>query len=1622
MNRRPTIDRLLRWWQALQRPTDDSDGRSSSYLVERLEARLVLTGSPFEPVEFSNISITEHMAVVAGQQTYVANELVVAFRNADPVTSMEELLAGTDWPAFYDEFSFNSIEQMFSLDDGDHGQLSLWHFTWSSNHDAIDYLDDFGSLAAAEWAAPNFVYESEMDLTPNDPDVGSQYHHTVMQNYSAWDTTVGSPNIIVAVTDSGFDWDHPDLDDNIWTNTDEIAGNGIDDDNNGYIDDIRGWDFVSNDNNPDESSSSSHGTHVAGIVAAEIDNATGVAGTAGGVTMMPLRIGSGPTSTRYAGAFTYAADNGAHIANTSFSVDSRVGDPVYRAALRYMYDAGVLHFNSAGNNDELDPPRQDMHESLFVASTNSTDGRSGFTNYGIGIDVSAPGSSVLSTEPNGTYGTKSGTSMAAPNAAGAAALIWSANPTWTRDQVAAQLLGTADAIDNLNPGYEGLLGSGRVNSNRALNETLAPPVIENVTELPSSGGVTTQPISTLTVELANIFDKASIDNIGNWELRSDGADNTFGNADDYIVPLTLVTEYLIGTNDLEFSVGGPLAQEHYRFRAVSGGLADPFGTALDGNGDGTAGDDFFVEFTVAAPDMEWETLEPFGGLVSTFTTSDFLLAVPTGTEFTGYLLDGQALTFEASPSSGAATLTVTVENSGGVIATATANSAGAPVSMQNIDLASADNYTVRVTSDVDTDFDLEVFRNATVEFIDSSDGSELAIDDSGLQVGSTRYAAVGTIETGGDVDEYTLDLPAGTIDVVVAGIDGTDLSSATIELIDTDGTSVLVAASDQPLGITAENYDQAIIGFAVPLPGQYTIRIDSSAAGTYGLVVTEGVVFDSEPNGPNDPLRSLDDTAAAIGFLNVIPIDGTYVFNLNPTESDLTLSGDASGIPFTEQAPGSLSSTIDGTIRAGLTSSTISFIGGSEIDVTETPGTFLPGDAPADFAAQLAVIVAAARDIMADVSSGQTTISSNGEFSVTGMNIELSDGTFAYEVPGLVSDTLSVGGFSALNESTEMGLIEVLPNELKLTVPIEATIALEEPDLGLVVNATLTGIAVGFVSLPASQDADDSYTIDLVEGQTVSIATQTPFDTASGSILTNLDPLLTIYDPLGGLVVADDNSAADGRNASITFTVGSTGTFRIEVGAGSGAGTYVLDVDAGPAVNVMAPTTGVRGELLDFTFTAIDAGPTSAADFFDYSIDWDGDDIVDETVTGSSILNLQHAYASDGAFTVKVTATDMDGLTGAETTLPVVIDVWQLRPDKDTPSLTNLIWGGTSGDDQIEFEQVDPTTVLVRVPLLDGVPTSDAETIPGVTGKVIGLGGLGNDQLDGRLLSGTVVQLVGGAGEDILHGTEGDDELFGDYVGGPVSEIDEIFGYAGEDLIQGDGAEGAGASDTIYGGDDADLIYGDGGDGAEGAGDVIFGGDGDDIIYADGAEGGLDADDMINGGEGNDTIYADGAEGGDDTVFGEAGDDFIDAGEGNNIVDGGANNDIIIAAVGNDMLNGGAGIDLLVGGAGEDAIDGGSGQDLLIAGSIDLDATELQNIQAEWTSGKPLTERIDNILGHTSGGLNGTSFLVPGNTVLDDEAVDSVLGNIDEDLLLYDFGEDGSDYQAGVDHAVDIGP
>ena len=479
-------------------------------------------------------------------------------------------------------FDAKNTQPLFTYREDDGSYVTLFEHKVAKRISTAQAVKSLENSAQVKWASVNYRYvgDPREDLKSNDPKLGEQYHHPLMQNQKAWGISPGKAQVAVAVTDDGVDLDHEDLQGNTWINSKEIPNNGIDDDNNGFIDDVNGWDFSSNDNDP-RPSGGSHGTHVAGIISAKLNNGKGVSGTAPGVVVMPIRFyGSGAwTSTVVAKSYAYAVDNGAKIITTSFNINGFFGDKTYEAAIKYVYQNNVLLFNSAGNGSQKNPVRQAFHEVILVASTiadgSSDDRKSSYSNYGTGIDIAAPGgggsAGILSTIPNNRYSRKSGTSMASPNAAAVAALIWSAHPNWTRDQVAAQLFGTCDNIDHKNSQYKGLLGAGRVNTLKAVTAKPAAPAIANAK------------LSKTQLDLAfsGLFQRTQVEDVKNWELTNVKTGQK--------VSLKLKSSYLVASNGVSFLFSN-LASGDYRLTVKAANLQDPFGTSME--------QDFVKDFSV----------------------------------------------------------------------------------------------------------------------------------------------------------------------------------------------------------------------------------------------------------------------------------------------------------------------------------------------------------------------------------------------------------------------------------------------------------------------------------------------------------------------------------------------------------------------------------------------------------------------------------------------------------------------------------------------------------------------------------------------------------------------------------------------------------------------------------------------------------------------------------------------------------------------------------------------------------------------------------------------------------------------------------------------------------------
>jgi subtilisin family serine protease len=344
-----------------------------------------------------------------------------------------------------------------------------------------DAVTRFRGHRAVEIIEPNWIVQA--DAIPNDP----QFHllwglqntgqtggfpGSDIRAVPAWDVETGSPSVIVAVIDTGVDIYHPDLAANIWINLGEIPGNKVDDDGNGWVDDVNGYDFFNLDADPTDDVG--HGTHVAGTIAAVGNNSVGITGVAWNARLMALKFlganGTGPISAAVE-AIEYAIQMGAHVLNNSWG-GTRFSS-ILQIAIQSANQQGIPFVAAAGNAGvSLEsfthyPASYDLPNVIAVASTTSQDALSPFSNFGpTKVDLAAPGSSIWSTRPGAEYGYESGTSMATPHVSGALALLRSEFPNMPGEQLRATLLSSVDAV----PALEGfVLAGGRLNVARMLS-------------------------------------------------------------------------------------------------------------------------------------------------------------------------------------------------------------------------------------------------------------------------------------------------------------------------------------------------------------------------------------------------------------------------------------------------------------------------------------------------------------------------------------------------------------------------------------------------------------------------------------------------------------------------------------------------------------------------------------------------------------------------------------------------------------------------------------------------------------------------------------------------------------------------------------------------------------------------------------------------------------------------------------------------------------------------------------------------------------------------------------------------------------------------------------------------
>jgi subtilisin family serine protease len=463
---------MAAWWNwtflSLRRTTKCSDrliAKARRGFFEPLEDRRLLAAAPV--AGFANFG-----ELTTDFQDYDASRILVRFQDEAASRGAAAALAGTQ------------IGRAFPIVSG------LREVTLPEGLSVEAALAAYRSQPNVLYAYPD--YHLRLALTPNDPNYtnGTLWGlHNTGQNSGtadadidapeAWDVTTGSSSVIVAVIDTGVDYNHPDLAANMWHNPLDLP-DAFDNDGNGLVDDYYGADFVNNDGDPMDDHY--HGTHVAGTIGGVGNNGAGVAGVAWDVQIMALKFlnaqGSGTTSGAIA-ALNYAVAHGAKISNNSYGggpFEQIMFDAVQSAA-----QLGHLFVAAAGNGDFLGRAQNNDTTPFYpsgykpnpdaviaVAATDRNDKFASWSNYGAtSVDLAAPGVSIYSTSPGGSYRTLSGTSMAAPHVAGVAALVWSADPTLTALEVKDRILAGTDYIGDKNP-TRPTLTNGRLNARQAL--------------------------------------------------------------------------------------------------------------------------------------------------------------------------------------------------------------------------------------------------------------------------------------------------------------------------------------------------------------------------------------------------------------------------------------------------------------------------------------------------------------------------------------------------------------------------------------------------------------------------------------------------------------------------------------------------------------------------------------------------------------------------------------------------------------------------------------------------------------------------------------------------------------------------------------------------------------------------------------------------------------------------------------------------------------------------------------------------------------------------------------------------------------------------------------------------
>lgn len=474
------------------------DEYSKTVIVNRDKKDLLLNDI------FSNRDSFKKAEFVPGEfivkfKSYISIESITTFDDIPVVgiSSVDSISKRHNVVTVENVFKDSRTQAVNSLD-----LSNIYKFTISKDSDILSIIEDYNKDPNIEYAEPNYIYHN--CSIPNDPYFDMQWalHNTGQTGGipdadidapEAWDIETGSSDVVIAVIDTGVDYNHPDLADNIWINKDEIPDNGIDDDGNGYIDDIYGYDFCryrpggKQDANPLDDNG--HGTHCAGIASAVTNNEVGIAGVCWNYEIMSLKFlnsyGTGVTEDAVE-AVLYAVDNSADVISMSWGGGMK--SQFLEDALNYAHYNEVVLVASAGNsNSSLKHYPSGYDPVIAVVATDHDDRKASFSNHGYFVDVAAPGVDIFSTMPTyyvtlndagfgQDYDNLSGTSMACPHVAGLAGLLLSKNQTLTADMIKTIVCASVDEVNTSE-----YIGKGRINAYEALQRKPALAILDTFT-------------------------------------------------------------------------------------------------------------------------------------------------------------------------------------------------------------------------------------------------------------------------------------------------------------------------------------------------------------------------------------------------------------------------------------------------------------------------------------------------------------------------------------------------------------------------------------------------------------------------------------------------------------------------------------------------------------------------------------------------------------------------------------------------------------------------------------------------------------------------------------------------------------------------------------------------------------------------------------------------------------------------------------------------------------------------------------------------------------------------------------------------------------------------------------